>query len=133
MRFEFGTNGNPHAHGVAYVPGNPEFDYIVKDAATKLKMQEKAHHSIESMDIRTHDEAEKEVAAFYDRYVRETHPCKDPSGQPQWNFRAPLYELHVDNVPLPGGARPLTVSLLDVLDNVFYDEKGEEREEPDTS
>ena len=35
LRFEFGQNGNPHTHGVAYVPGNPEFDLIVKDAETR--------------------------------------------------------------------------------------------------
>ena len=39
LRFEFGTSGNPHTHGIAYVAGNPEFDYIVKDAAAKLQMQ----------------------------------------------------------------------------------------------
>ena len=41
LRFEFGQNGNPHAHAIGYVPGNPEFDLVVKDIATKLSMQEK--------------------------------------------------------------------------------------------
>ena len=26
LRFEFGQSGNPHAHGLSYVPGNPEVD-----------------------------------------------------------------------------------------------------------
>ena len=43
------------------------------------------------IDLRTWEEAEKDVADFYDRYVRESHPCKDAHGLPQWNFRAPLY------------------------------------------
>ena len=30
LRFEFGQSGNPHAHGLTYVAGNPEFDLVVK-------------------------------------------------------------------------------------------------------
>ena len=30
LRFEFGQSGNPHAHGLTYVDGNPEFDLVVK-------------------------------------------------------------------------------------------------------
>ena len=29
LRFEFGQSGNPHAHGLTYVSGNPEFDLVV--------------------------------------------------------------------------------------------------------
>ena len=32
LRVEFGQNGNPHAHGLAYQPGNPDFDLIATDA-----------------------------------------------------------------------------------------------------
>ena len=87
----------------------------------------------ELLGVRTKDEAETEIAAFYDKYVQEKHPCKDPSGQPLWNFKAPLYELHVDNVPLPGGARPLTVNLLELLEETLTDEDGNDRKEVDTS
>ena len=30
LRFEWGKNGNPHAHGLCYVSGNPHFDSVVK-------------------------------------------------------------------------------------------------------
>ena len=87
----------------------------------------------ENIDWRTYDEAEREVAGYYDKYVREKHPCKDPSGQPLWDYKQPLYELHVNNVPMPGGARPLTVNLLELLEETFADSQGNERNEPDTS
>ena len=29
LRFEFGASGNPHAHGLNYVQGNPSFDECV--------------------------------------------------------------------------------------------------------
>ena len=31
LRFEFGSNGNPHAHGLNYVRGNPSFESVVAD------------------------------------------------------------------------------------------------------
>ena len=33
LRFEWGTNGNPHAHGQCYVSGNPSFESVVEDPA----------------------------------------------------------------------------------------------------
>ena len=54
LRFEFGSSGNPHAHGVAYVAGNPQFDMIVKDAATKKALL--LQHLPEAEDIRTWEE-----------------------------------------------------------------------------
>ena len=83
LRFEFGQNGNPHAHGISFVSGNPEFDLIVKDLETKEALQR--DRPDETVDLRTWEEAEAEVAAFYDQYVREKHPCKDPHGEPLWH------------------------------------------------
>ena len=41
-RFEFGTNtGNPHAHGMAYVPDNPNFECVVADEEARTKLVEK--------------------------------------------------------------------------------------------
>ena len=31
LRFGWGTNGNPHAHGQRYVLGNPSFESVVED------------------------------------------------------------------------------------------------------
>ena len=38
LRFEWGSNGNPHAHGQAYAKGNPKFDNIaaIKEAKQDL-------------------------------------------------------------------------------------------------
>ena len=47
LRFEFGTSGNPHTHGIAYVAGNPEFDMAVKDserlAAVSMQLEKEGH------------------------------------------------------------------------------------------
>ena len=93
LRFEFGFSGNPHGHGLAYVPNNPEFDLIVKDKETLDAFMKMDHPEVHEM--RTWDEAEEEVAAFYEPYVNECHPCKDEAGAPLWNFSEPLYTLPV--------------------------------------
>ena len=41
-RFEFGSSGNPHAHGINFVPNNPEFE-CVKDEEAKQALIEKGH------------------------------------------------------------------------------------------
>ena len=74
------------------------------------------------------EEAEGQVAEFFDPYIRETHPCKDASGEPIWNFEEPLYTLMVDNVRMPGCAKPQSVDLLTELEYVFSNETA-----PDTS
>ena len=56
------------------------------------------------------------------------HPCKDSAGKETWNFRKPLYELVVENVDMPECAKPQTVNLLALLEDVFADGAGE----PDT-
>ena len=65
--------------------------------------------------------------------MREKHPCKDPAGEALWDYKKPLYELHVDNVQMPGQTKPLTVNLLYLLEKTFSDETGKERTEPDTT
>ena len=86
----------------------------------------------EDQDLRTWDEAAAEVADFFNDYIREKHPCKDAAGEPLWNFKAPLYDLQIDNVSMPELAKPQTVNLLEVLEETFYD-AGKERTEPDTT
>ena len=65
LRFEFGQSGNPHAHGLSYVPGNPEFDLIVKDAQAKAAFLQRQH--LDAEDMRTWAEVETEIANFYVR------------------------------------------------------------------
>lgn len=72
--------------------------------------------------------AEKKVAAFFDPYIREEHACKDSAGAPLWHFEEPLYTLMVDNVQMPGCAKPQTVDLLEELEYIFR-----EKEAPDTT
>ena len=75
LRFEFGTSGNPHAHGLNYVAGNPTFDNVVADQETKERLQDFFD------DLQTVDEAEERLANFFDPYVQEMHPAKDEGGE----------------------------------------------------
>jgi hypothetical protein len=127
LRFEFGQSGNPHGHGLAYVAGNPEFDLIVKDAHALEEMLKQAHPHV--ADMRTWEQAEQEIAEFYSPYVNETHPCKDSAGQPLWNYHKSLYELEIENIRMPECAKPQTINLLALLEEVFADDA----QEPDLS
>ena len=40
LRYEWGSNGNPHAHGQAYVANTPNFECIIPDAETKQRLIE---------------------------------------------------------------------------------------------
>ena len=126
LRFEFGQSGNPHAHGLAYVAGNPQFDLIAKDEATYKELLDKCHPDM--ADIQLAENAQRDVADFYNPYVREMHPCKDTAGKPLWFFDEPLYTLMVENVPMPGCAKPQTINLLELLEGVFSTP-----DKPDTS
>ena len=92
LRFEFGQGGNPHAHGLTYVPGNPEFDLVVENMEALNAAKAADHPDLAEMVLE--EEAGKDVADFFDPYIRETHPCKDAAGEPLWNFEEP--RLHVD-------------------------------------
>ena len=39
-----------------------------------------------------------------------------------WNFKKFLYELEIDNVSMPGCAKPQTINLLALLEEVFADD-----------
>ena len=79
-------------------------------------------------EIQLADDAVRDVADFYDPYVSEMHPCKDTAGKPLWFYDEPLYRLVVENVRMPGLAKPQTIDLLEMLEEVFRDE-----DKPDTS
>ena len=119
LRFEFGQSGNPHAHGLLFVNGNPQFDFIAKNQEALDAFIKGDHPDLK--DIRLAEDAVKDVADFYDPYVREMHPCKDTAGKSLWNFEEPLYTLMVENVRMPGMAKPQTVNLLELLEEVFHD------------
>ena len=116
LRFEFGTNtGNPHAHGMTYVAGNPNFECVVADEEARAKLLARKHPEVLGQtlhDLRTWEEAEADLASFYDQYVRESHPAKEANGEP-------LYPFLIENLLLPGMARPQTVNLYDLLERTF--------------
>ena len=49
LRFEFGQSGNPHAHGLTYVPGNPEFDLVVKNQEALDEAIRRNHPDVDKM------------------------------------------------------------------------------------
>ena len=112
LRFEFGASGNPHAHGLNYVHGNPSFECVVEDEEQKRLLQEAHYPGAE--DFRTKDEAAQELANFYCHYVRESHPAKDEQGDR-------LYDFVIENLMLPGEDKPQSRNLLPMLEQIFAD------------
>ena len=66
LRFEWGNNGNPHAHGKNYVSGNRSYESIVDDAETRFEMI--AHGHSEAHKLKTRDEAETDLGACFDQF-----------------------------------------------------------------
>ena len=84
LRFEWGKNGNPHSHGLGYFSGSPHFDEVVK---TLEERQEFVILQISRADaFGTFEEAERECAHFYNKYVSEQHPGKASDSTPYYNF-----------------------------------------------
>ena len=115
LRFEFGSNtGNPHTHGMSYVPGNPHFECVVADEDAKKKLLDRNHpdiHGPNVTELRTWHEAEQELALWYDQFVSEMHPAKDVHGDP-------LYDFIIETLTLPGMQRPQTINLRELLERV---------------
>ena len=110
LRFEFGENGNPHAHGECYVSGNPVFENVLRDESARQELKDAGRHDVDNW--KTWEQAETEIAAFFKDYVREMHPCKDTDGRS-------LYPFLIENIQLPHCAKPQTINLLDLLEQVF--------------
>ena len=62
FRFEYGSNGNPHAHGLCYVPRNPAFESVVADDAARDRMLRDGRR--DAARLRTMQEATRDIAAF---------------------------------------------------------------------
>ena len=97
--------------------GNPQFEYVAKDEAALQKMVAANHPKAE--ELRTWQQAEQEVADFYDRYVSEMHPCRDAHGAELYGFN----DLTVENLQLPHRAKPQCVRLLPLLEDVLRSEE----------
>ena len=62
--------------------------------------------------FRTFEEAERECAHFYKKYVSEQHPGKASDSEPHYNFFDDT--LHNEN-----HARPQCINLCQMLDDIF--------------
>ena len=84
LRYEFGHSGNPHAHGKCYVGNNPRFDQVVKDEAMRDALRKTGRADVD--DLRTWEEATRDIATFFQSYISEMHPCKDAVGRDRYDF-----------------------------------------------
>ena len=110
LRFEWGQNGNPHAHGLGYVSGNPHFDAVVKSVEERERLVKLQIPQAEA--FRTFQEAETECSHFYNKYVSEQHPGKDCDGRPYYDFFQDT--LHNEEY-----AKPQCIDLCTMLDDIF--------------
>ena len=62
-RFEWGKNGNPHAHGLAFVPRNPYFDRVLKNEEHRQLLLQKGYKVALT---ETWAQAEVKIADFFD-------------------------------------------------------------------
>ena len=68
LRFEWGSNGNPHAHGQAYAANNPKFENITTDEDTKKQLIETGYP--EARNMLTKDRAESALGHYFAPYVK---------------------------------------------------------------
>ena len=115
LRFEWGSNGNPHAHGQCYVAGNPSFESVVEDAATADFLR--TNGAAESEAFRTKEEAEADLGEFFGRHVCEWHPGKTAQGVMTYNFVLEILRT-------AEYAQPQCVDLYSVLESVLDTDDG---------
>ena len=118
MRFEFGASGNPHAHGLNYVQGNPSFECVVENEEQREALIAAQYPG--AGNFRTRDEATEKLADFYSPYVRESHPAKDEEGDR-------LYDSVIENLMVHGADKPQAVNFLPLLESIFADEENSRR------
>ena len=112
LRFEWGKNRNPHAHGKNYVSGNPAYECVVEDVQTRMELI--AHGHSDAHKLQTRDEAETKLGAFFNQCVCEWHPAKDDEGKPMYDH---VIELMRESQYQP----PQCIDLLKLLDEVSSD------------
>ena len=124
LRFEWGANGNPHAHGLAYVAGNPYFEQLLRDEATREALRKQGRRDVDLLE--TWEQAESKVANFFDEYIREMHPAKDDHGYT-------LYDFIIENLQMPNKDAPQTVNLKEVLETTLAPDASNPDMEPDVT
>ena len=116
VRFEWGKNGNPHAHGLCYVPRNPYFDRVLKNEDHRQQLLKKGY------DVKlteTWEQAETKIANFFNDYVCEMHPAKDKHGHH-------LFDFVIKNITRGSQEKPQTTNLKELLDRIFTQKEGEQ-------
>ncbi len=63
LRYEWGPNGNPHAHGQCYVSKSPTFECVVEPEEARRELI--AHGHAEANKLQTRDEAEATSDSFF--------------------------------------------------------------------
>ena len=116
LAFEWGTSGNPHAHGKAYVANNPSFENVVQDEETREQLIQAGH--ADAFKLRTKEAAELELGNFFDPYVKEWHPSEDDRGKDLYPFVLELLQGAAADVPQ-------CTDLLGLLDDIFSDDTAE--------
>ena len=119
-RFEFGENGNPHAHGLCYVSGNPYFDTVIRGELQRENLRKLGRSDADLYD--TWEQAESKMAAFYNDYGTEMHPAKDANGEA-------LYDYVIENLNACADSdnsflsKPQCFNLTQELDRIFQAEE----------
>jgi len=75
VRFEEGSGGNPHAHGLSYAAGNPSISGLrqsIKKEGSDGDLPEESVHVA--------NEARADLARFFESLSSEWHPAKDEGG-----------------------------------------------------
>ena len=114
LRFEWGSNGNPHAPGQVYVKGHPSFEHVTKDDASKEDLVRRGYPNASELD--TEEQAATKLGDFYHQYAKEWHPCKDAGGKA-------LYPFTADNVKRSKErGNPHSVDLLELLEKTLAED-----------
>ena len=114
LRFEWGSNGNPHAHGQVYVKGNPSCEHVTTDDASKEELIKNGYPNASELD--TQEQAETKLGDFFHHYAKEWHPCKDAGEHSLYPFRAHLVEMSKEK------GNPHSVDLLELLEKTLAED-----------
>ena len=110
VRFEEGSGGNPHAHGLSYAAGNPSISGLRQSIEKEGSDGDLAEESVQ-----VENEARADLARFFKCLSSEWHPAKDEGGNQ-------LYDFVIENLMDARLGRPQTVNLRVLLDQTLSTE-----------
>ena len=68
LRFEWGSNGNPHAHGQAYAKGNPKFENIAASSEAKQDLINAGYPDARNLVIK--EDAGRNLVQYFHAHVK---------------------------------------------------------------